>query len=406
MSSEDELVDPRIQIELEKLNAATELINKLEIELDEERTNFRILLNDSTHKITCYAKKIGTSIEKAQPYYVARARAKQLQNETQKAALRFERANGSHIAAKEMVQLAEEELNKGHTFDSARQEMLNQATKWVNEAETERTLSEKEHARTSSAYSEAEKKVFQLHQELKRAIIKSRPYFELKSQLNQVLENQRKKINQIEEKVIKVKLNYSETLRNLEKISDEIHQTRKLQDLQQSEEKKNDDETEISLHNKSSFIEKYEIHPPLKERVNILSQHQLKSNECEKVQREIPEECISIVNSDSAPLEQDHNHNASIINKVHEVSSDILEKSKDFELFSEEDKPLHKNLLNKHKMPSKSFENVEECSDTDSLKSTDTLDDDQVASLLLDTYFVTPCGETAVNNETVTCDSS
>ncbi|XP_023212542.1 twitchin-like, partial [Centruroides sculpturatus] len=54
----------------------------------------------------------------------------ELQNETQKAALRFERANGSHMAAKEMVQLAEEELNKGHTFDSARQEMLNQATKW------------------------------------------------------------------------------------------------------------------------------------------------------------------------------------------------------------------------------------------------------------------------------------
>jgi hypothetical protein len=49
--------------------------------------------------------------------------------ETQQAAVRFERANSAHAAAKEMVYLAEEGLStEGRTFDHAWQEMLNHAT--------------------------------------------------------------------------------------------------------------------------------------------------------------------------------------------------------------------------------------------------------------------------------------
>jgi hypothetical protein len=49
--------------------------------------------------------------------------------ETQQAAVMFERANSAHAAAKEMVYLAEEGLStEGRTFDHAWQEMLNHAT--------------------------------------------------------------------------------------------------------------------------------------------------------------------------------------------------------------------------------------------------------------------------------------
>jgi len=49
--------------------------------------------------------------------------------EAQRAAVRFERANSAHAAAKEMVFLAEEGLRaEGRTFDHAWQEMLNHAT--------------------------------------------------------------------------------------------------------------------------------------------------------------------------------------------------------------------------------------------------------------------------------------
>ncbi|XP_067137853.1 SH3 domain-binding protein 5-like isoform X2 [Centruroides vittatus] len=234
--SQEESVDPRVQIELERLNTATDLINRLEIELDEARSNFRLLLSESSQKINQLTGKLGSCIEKARPYYDARIRAKEIQAESQKAALRYERASSAHTVAKEMVHLAEEGLQKeGRTFDPAWQEMLNHATKRVNEAEIERVRSEREHQETSLAYNEAEQMVLHLHQELKRAIVKSRPYFEMKAQFNQMLEEQKRKVQQLEENVTKVKMSYSDALHNLEEISDEIHHRRKSKELQNQE---------------------------------------------------------------------------------------------------------------------------------------------------------------------------
>lgn len=96
-------------------------------------------------------------------------------SETQKAALKYERASASHMAAKEMVQLAEEGLQQeGRTFDPAWQEMLNHSTTKVNEAERERILSEQEHEKMSKAYNDSEQLVAQLHRQLKRSIVKAR----------------------------------------------------------------------------------------------------------------------------------------------------------------------------------------------------------------------------------------
>ncbi|CAL1277360.1 unnamed protein product [Larinioides sclopetarius] len=230
-SSPDDLVDPRVQVELERLNTATGAINKLEIELDEARANFRLLLSESSVRVNQLANKLGTCVEKARPYYEARMHAKQLQTQTQKAALRYERASSAHSAAKEMVYLAEEGLKKeGRCFDPAWQEMLNHATLRVNEAESERVLSQHEHQKTSLAYNEAEKIVQHLHQELRKSIVKSRPYFEMKAQFNQLLEEQRKKVHQLEEKILKMKMSYADALHNLEEISDEIHQKRRSVD--------------------------------------------------------------------------------------------------------------------------------------------------------------------------------
>ncbi|XP_046404017.1 SH3 domain-binding protein 5-like isoform X2 [Ischnura elegans] len=246
----EDAVDPRVQIELERLNTATDDINKLEVDLDEARARFRQLLSESTVRIDTLAKRLGSCIEKARPYYDARVKAKEALLETQKAAARFERASSAHAAAKEMVYLAEEGLKaEGRTFDHAWQEMLNHATMRVNESETERTLGEAEHRRTSQAYHRAETRVQQLQKELKRAIAKSSlrarrsmlqinslaiahdlillPYFELKAQLNTTLEAERKRVRGLEKDVSNAKASYSKALSCLERISDEIHRTRR-----------------------------------------------------------------------------------------------------------------------------------------------------------------------------------
>lgn len=224
----DDAVDPRVQIELERLNTATDDINKLEVDLDEARATFRELLCESTVKIDTLAKKLGACIEKSRPYYDARFKAKEALQETQKAAIRFERANSQHAAAKEMVYLAEEGLRtEGRCFDHAWQEMLNHATSRVNESEHERALSEAEHRHTTVLYHKAEHEVQRLQSELKRAIAKSRPYYEIKAHFNQMLEEQKLRVSALERSVGEAKMTYAEALRNLEKISDEIHRTRK-----------------------------------------------------------------------------------------------------------------------------------------------------------------------------------
>ncbi|XP_076610527.1 SH3 domain-binding protein 5-like [Chaetodon auriga] len=223
----EEELDPRIQEELEHLNQASEMINKLELQLDDARSSYRRILTDSARKLNAQGSQLGPCIEKARPYYEARRLAKEAQQETQKAALRYERAVSMHTAAREMVYVAEQGLLADrNTMDPTWQEMLNHATSKVNEAEEERLCSEREHQRVTQLCQDAEARVQTLQKTLKKVILKSKPYFELKAQFNHILEEHKAKVVQLEEQVAKVKTCYSVALRNLEQISEQIHAQR------------------------------------------------------------------------------------------------------------------------------------------------------------------------------------
>ena len=123
--------DSRIQEELEKLNCSTDVINKLEVDLEEARHTFRILMKESGQQLERLSKQSGaSSVEKARPYYEARMRTRRAHSEAQRAAARFEKASNAHEAAKEMVALAEEGYKERGClgFDQAWQEMLNHAS--------------------------------------------------------------------------------------------------------------------------------------------------------------------------------------------------------------------------------------------------------------------------------------
>ncbi|XP_032392132.1 SH3 domain-binding protein 5-like isoform X2 [Etheostoma spectabile] len=226
-SKHEEELDPRIQEELEHLNQASDEINQLELQLDDARSSYRRILTDSARKLNAQGSQLGTCIEKARPYYEARRLAKEAQQETQKAALRYERAVSMHTAAREMVYVAEQGLLADrNTMDPTWQEMLNHATAKVNEAEEERLRSEQEHQRVTQLCQEAEARVQILQKALKKVIVKSKPYFELKAQFNHILEEHKARVVQLEERVAKVKTRYSVALRNLEQISEQIHAQR------------------------------------------------------------------------------------------------------------------------------------------------------------------------------------
>ncbi|XP_050096108.1 SH3 domain-binding protein 5 homolog isoform X2 [Anopheles aquasalis] len=222
-------LDPRIQIELENLNTATDDINKLEIELEEANSTFRILMNESTRRLKLSSKKLGSCIDKARPYYEALEKAKVAQLECQAATLKYQRANEIHAAAKETVALAEQRfMSNSHEwqFDNAWQEMLNHATIKVMDAEKQKAESGAEHQKKAKVFEEAEKKVQQLEERYHRSIQKSRPYFDEKQLCQEQLEAQKGRIQQLEQQIQSAKTAYSTALRNLEKISEEIHQQR------------------------------------------------------------------------------------------------------------------------------------------------------------------------------------
>lgn len=60
----------------------------------EANATFRILLNESTRRLKVSAKKLGSSIDKSRPYHEAAEKARIAQIECQKAAAKFQRANG------------------------------------------------------------------------------------------------------------------------------------------------------------------------------------------------------------------------------------------------------------------------------------------------------------------------
>ncbi|KAH8299937.1 hypothetical protein KR044_007722, partial [Drosophila immigrans] len=217
------------QIELENLNSATDEINKLEIELEEANSTFRILLNESTRRLKLSSKKLGNCIEKARPYYDSLDKAREAQIECQQAAVKFQRANEIHAAAKETVALAEQRfMSNSHEwqFDNAWQEMLNHATQKVMDAEKQKADCHAEHQRRTRLFHAAEQKLQQLEDRFRRSINKSRPYFEEKQVCQDQLQTQKNRIQELQQQVSCAKSTYSTALRNLERISEDIHRQR------------------------------------------------------------------------------------------------------------------------------------------------------------------------------------
>lgn len=126
-------------MELEKLNTATDNINRHEVELDEAKQAFKQLLVDSVDRIKQSSARLSHSIQTAKPYYEARLYAGQLARDHRAAAAEHERARSVHAVAREMVALAEQGLGEQSTLDTACQEMLSHAAGRVNAAQLECT---------------------------------------------------------------------------------------------------------------------------------------------------------------------------------------------------------------------------------------------------------------------------
>ncbi|XP_068715561.1 SH3 domain-binding protein 5-like [Montipora foliosa] len=226
-----EELDPRVHDELERLNVAANSVNHLEAELDEARAVFRQTLAAATYHLDDQTKKVGLkNINKARPFYDLLRVMRKAHFELQKASRQYEKANSRHVYARQRVHDAEYKVfssGEKRDFDAAMQEMLNQATIEVNEAENQKKDSWLTHQKMYKAYQDVEKQAKEMQSKLKRSIEKSRPYFVQKVGFDRHLWQLRQRVDSIQKGLTEAKLIYSKCLKSLEVISDDIHQKRK-----------------------------------------------------------------------------------------------------------------------------------------------------------------------------------
>lgn len=126
-------VDPRVGLELEKLNNSCEAINNYEVTLgkedlfiipptlnnffhsDELKRNYQELQETSQEDINLISSKIKNAIDFAKPFYEAKRQVGLLSKELKVDQSNCERARTNLAAAKEMVFLAEQSVTQVRT---------------------------------------------------------------------------------------------------------------------------------------------------------------------------------------------------------------------------------------------------------------------------------------------------
>lgn len=228
VENEEEELDPRIQLELERLNKSCADVNKLENELEEAKSRFILSKNKQLERLGNLQKKYGSSIIKAKPYYEALSLTENLQIETQKAVHEFQKTNSLYKTAKETLAVAENSLEQGEIPD-AWQEHLSLTIKKISLSKEAADKAEIHHRAIANAYQTADKRVQFYEKEIKKHITKSQLYYDEKSRWNIQMETQKSHIHEIEQTLIYTKKIYKEAMSNLSMISEEIHNRRKLE---------------------------------------------------------------------------------------------------------------------------------------------------------------------------------
>jgi len=219
--NDDEPLDPRIQIELERANAATSEINNLETQLSNAQKFFQSTFQHSKQELSLLATNQKRHIERARPFYQACQRANQAQLDTQQAAQEYQYSVEVFHTAEENLRLAQNHVAKSN--ETSWEEYIACAQIKIKQAEQEKKRCEQIHEEKSKFYQDFERQRLTLSQTLRRSIIKSKTYFELKRRAEDDLNKQKLRIDDVQKAIRQAKTTYRTALNNLEQISEEIH---------------------------------------------------------------------------------------------------------------------------------------------------------------------------------------
>lgn len=224
----------QIRQHLEELNRFGTRINQLEKCLEEEKYNFQKVLNENSIQLKKTIKKCGEkNVSTSRAYYDAINKRKNLTIKCQLATMKFEKYNQIHIEARQAISDTElmfhKEMREDHkrdNFDQFWQEKLNAANLKFMEAKTKRKYYEDEHYSVMAEFRDLENKISIEFRKNKNSIKKAELYFDQANIFESKLKSIKEDIHKLEHELQESKNSYSQALRNLENISEEIHEKR------------------------------------------------------------------------------------------------------------------------------------------------------------------------------------
>lgn len=232
----------QIERDLDELTYSGAAINDLEMQLTRTKQLYQQVLVDGRSQVEMLRRKLQSHIVKSEPFIDIWRRARQVQDMSNKAAARYDKANSQHTASKEMIRVAESQLDafrkeqeeqeacsepsSPSPLDLAWQEMLNHATTKVVVTEKERRDSELEHRRILEECKRVMDEYRTTERKLRSHIVKSRPYFQERYRVNQQLAKLKGAMKNLEQKINESKQSYSASLRRLEVLNTEMHERR------------------------------------------------------------------------------------------------------------------------------------------------------------------------------------
>eukprot|EP00053_Salpingoeca_punica_P010559 m.94916 g.94916 ORF g.94916 m.94916 type:complete len:415 (+) comp15432_c0_seq2:430-1674(+) len=223
----DEPLDPRIETALLTLNSASEEINDNERKYEATKKQFSEEMDRMKGDIRVLTRKIGPKIlAQARPYYDLAFQAYLAQADVKRASEYYEAAFEFLKSAKMAVREIEKQLETGAKFDEAMQHQLNTAYEATTSGEAKLAKIDQFHVQKMKAFREKSEQVKVLFKSKKKAITKSRLYFQRKLEHDKALQVLRDRLLFLARGSVVARNNYSSALKTLEKISAEIHNKR------------------------------------------------------------------------------------------------------------------------------------------------------------------------------------
>lgn len=226
---------PRVRVELDRLNYANESINNLELELEESKREFIETLFNSEAELAQIEKKISGHVIKSIPYYQDRMILNLAKQKYLTTKFEFETAQELYVAAKNMQMYAEENLenstennNENSVDKMILVKMLKMAKIKVSETEFSKQSCDLQQIEAFKVYDYNLKKVEQTEKKLKSSIVKSLKYFQQMALYNKELNFLLLKVEGLKSCLREAKTTYQQSLKNLEKISTEVHEQRSI----------------------------------------------------------------------------------------------------------------------------------------------------------------------------------